>query len=591
MKKSIRLSIAFLFLVLAIGTGYSMFLRSQEELLWGYRSLWLLLFGWFFLVLLVSPRFSKLSERAQWFGWTSLSGVLLGLGSPEIIPTPFLLFVGWIPLLWVEDQISKKEEHRSHWTVFRYSYHTFAVWNIVATYWVTNSAIAAGLFAIFTNSLLMAGYFTLFHITKKKLPKLGNWAFILYWMTFEYMHLNWDLTWPWLNLGNGFAEYLSWIQWYEFTGTFGGTLWILLLNVWIYQLIKARLEQGTRVSIRSLVPILLLIIVPVTWSQWRYYSYEEDGASREMVVVQPNYEPHYVKFRTTEQEWLRNFINLTQEAITENTAYVVYPESSFGYATTNTIENYPAVRSLHQLFSNYPQTKLIAGFNAYYIFEDGEPHTKAVRTQVRRQDTVHFEVLNIALQLDSQQDSIPIYRKSKLVPGPESFPFPYILFPFKFIADKLGGTTAGVGSQPYPVPFASDQGSIGAAICYESVFGEHYAGFVRRGAQAMTIITNDGWWDNTAGHRQHLHYASLRAIETRRSIARSANTGISAFINQRGEILQPTAYDEPAAIRGEVKLNDAITFYVKWGDLLGRIAFFVSIFLILNTITRILTKR
>ena len=86
-------------------------------------------------------------------------------------------------------------------------------------------------------------------------------------------------------------------------------------------------------------------------------------------------------------------------------------------------------------------------------------------------------------------------------------------------------------------------------ICYESVYGEYSTGYIKKGAQAIFIMTNDGWWDNTAGHRQHLYFASLRAIEARRAIARSANTGISAFVNQRGDILQPTRYDEPIAIK------------------------------------------
>ena len=102
----------------------------------------------------------------------------------------------------------------------------------------------------------------------------------------------------------------------------------------------------------------------------------------------------------------------------------------------------------------------------------------------------------------------------------------------------------------------------------------------------LFIGTNDGWWDNTAGHRQHLRYARLRAIETRRSIARSANTGVSALINQRGEILQPTKYGEAAAIRGELRLNQAITFYVRWGDVVARLAMFAAIILLLNTFVR-----
>jgi apolipoprotein N-acyltransferase len=117
-------------------------------------------------------------------------------------------------------------------------------------------------------------------------------------------------------------------------------------------------------------------------------------------------------------------------------------------------------------------------------------------------------------------------------------------------------------------------------ICYESVFGEFFARFVRNGARVMFIITNDGWWGNTPGHRQHFDFASLRAIETRRSIARSANTGISAFINQRGDDLDATGYWVPAAIKGSINANREITFYVRHGDYLARMSSVLSIVLL-----------
>ena len=125
---------------------------------------------------------------------------------------------------------------------------------------------------------------------------------------------------------------------------------------------------------------------------------------------------------------------------------------------------------------------------------------------------------------------------------------------------------------------------VGPAICYESIFGEFFSRFVRNGAEVMFIITNDGWWGNTAGHRQHYDFAHLRAIETRRSIARSANTGISAFINQRGDASQETAYWVPAAIKGTLNANDKITFYVQHGDYLARFATWLGGFLLITPI-------
>ena len=154
------------------------------------------------------------------------------------------------------------------------------------------------------------------------------------------------------------------------------------------------------------------------------------------------------------------------------------------------------------------------------------------------------------------------------------------------LTPELEKQIRGVGTKTERSVLSSKSGKVAPVICYESVFGEYVTGYIKKGAQAIFIMTNDGWWDNTAGHRQHLHFASLRAIETRRAIARSANTGISAFINQRGDILQATRYDEQAAIKGTIRFNDAITFYVVWGDAIARVALFTSILLLLNTFVR-----
>jgi apolipoprotein N-acyltransferase len=104
------------------------------------------------------------------------------------------------------------------------------------------------------------------------------------------------------------------------------------------------------------------------------------------------------------------------------------------------------------------------------------------------------------------------------------------------------------------------------------------------GANFLFILTNDGWWKNTPGHRQHNSYARLRAIETRRSIARSANTGISSFINQRGEELARLGWWKRSGLRGNLNKNDRITFYVKHGDYLGRISVFLTVILLLYSV-------
>ena len=140
-----------------------------------------------------------------------------------------------------------------------------------------------------------------------------------------------------------------------------------------------------------------------------------------------------------------------------------------------------------------------------------------------------------------------------------------------------------LGTEKEAFNFELDSMQIAPVICYESIYGEYFSSYVTKGAHAAFIITNDGWWENTPGYQQHLAYGRLRAVETRRSIARSANTGISCFINQRGDVLQATKWWEEDAIVGSINLNNKETFYVRSGDWLGRLLAALSVLLLVWT--------
>lgn len=570
-----------LLLVAALTAGW-MWVRYQQEELWGRLPLIFFLSFWGGFVLWRQKKWKYRPERqARWLGLAVLSGVLLALGFPPVPLTP-LIFFGFVPLLMVEAEISALEERPCVWEVFRYSYQAFVLWNILTTWWVANTAFFAAILAIWLNSFFMTLPVVLFHLTRKRLPRFGHLPLILYWMAFEYGHLNWPLSWPWLNLGNAFAQTPSWVQWYEWTGTFGGTLWVLGVNVLAFKVFERNGFRFTGLPRREALKVALAVSLPIAVSLVRYFTYEERGRPVEVAVVQPNYEPHYEKFRANPEERRRRFERLSEQVLTPQTEYLVFPETAFGYVRTDRLDREPDVAFLSTLSYRHPNLKIVTGIGAFHIFQEGEPLSPAARQWSQGQDTLYFEVLNAAIQVWSKGDSIPLYRKSKLVPGAEFIPFRQVLFFIEPLVAHLGGSFEGHGTQPEREVFASSTGKVAPVICYESVYGDYHADYVRKGAEAIFIMTNDGWWGNTAGHKQHLRFASLRAIETRRSIARSANTGISAFINQRGDILQPTRYGEEAAIRGTIRFNDGLTFYVRHGDLLARLAAFLSALLLLN---------
>ncbi len=581
MKAGIRWSGIAASGLLSAWMGYEMHARYQADELWGYRTLLFYLGLWFFGILLLLPRLSSAPDFPKHFAWSTLAGALLGLGFPDILPFPLLIFFGFVPLLLLESKLADSPGGTRRLYVL--SYHAFLLWNILSTYWVGNSALGAGIFAIMVNSFLMTLPFMAFHLIRKRLPKLAYAGFFSFWITFEYLHHQWELTWPWLTLGNSFAEFPALVQWYEYTGVFGGTLWVLLVNYLIFKWIKSNQGFAQKTSFQ----IAAIVLLPAVVSLWMYSTYEEKGPSAEVVVIQPNYEPHYEKFTIPSSLQIDRFLELSASKTGPETDYLVFPESSIGDFETHELKEEPDVQRLLTFLDAYPNLRLVSGANAYTIFRRGEERSAFVRTTVNNWgDTLYWERSNIALQLHAGIEEVPIYKKSKLVPGPENFPYRELLFMFEPLVNKLGGTTVGVATQPERSVFTGPAGKVAPVICYESVFGEFFTGYTRKGANAAFIVTNDGWWDNTAGHRQHLYFASLRAIENRRAIARSANTGISAFINQRGDILQATRYNEATAIKGEIQLNDVITFYVRWGDLIARIAVFLSILLVLNSLSK-----
>ncbi|MEO1516692.1 MAG: apolipoprotein N-acyltransferase [Bacteroidota bacterium] len=588
MSRRIRLSMIFLGLVTTLGSAWRIWQLWEQEMLWGRWPLLFYLGAWLSLVGLRASfgANSNSVKHWRWLGLSVASGVALSLGFPPL-PTTFLMFIGFVPLLLVEREVSESASGHDRRRVLRYAYNAFFIWNVLTTYWVTNTAFIAGVVAILANGLLMCIPFLLYHQSRFAISRnLQGLAFIVYWITFEYLHMHWQLSWPWLTLGNAWSEFPSLVQWYEYSGVFGGSLWILWANLLFFRMAEQKWLEKQSIAKSALGQVAALILLPALVSLFWYASYEETGETVETVVVQPNFEPHYQKFKVAQADQLRRFLQLSEGAVTDSTYYIVYPETSFGRIDTSRMMSSSAVRGLRQFVDKYSNLHLVTGLSTHKIYKEGEPLSPAHRVvEGRDGKTVYWESYNSAHQFTSGEPKIDLYLKSRLVPGAEFFPYYDYLFFLSPIADALDGALI-LGTQEERSVFPSERASIGPIICYESIYGEYVTEYVRKGASILFIGTNDGWWDDTGGHKQHLRFASLRAIECRRSIARSANTGISALINQRGDILQPIQYGETAAIRGDLHLNTKNTFYVIWGDLIARLAIFASIILLLNTFVR-----
>ena len=504
------------------------------------------------------------------------TGVLAWLGWPASpIGQPLFLFFAWVPLFIV----AHSEKSTRHF--FGYAYWAFLLWNVGTTYWIWNATEPGAVAAWLANSLLMCVPWVAYHQFSKKLnPLFATFLLLGCWLSFEFFHLqDWGLSWPWLTLGNGLANHPEWIQWYAITGVAGGSLWIFLTNIFFFHHWHSNQQAGGKKKYHWLIVSFIIAITPLWFSF--YYStrvIETDDKQNEIVIVQPNIDPYEKISAGTEQKQLETSIQLSKNAIQEKTSLLIWPEtalySPYGYDEEK-INQTASLAPLKNLLSHYPRVSLLTGIESYKWVSSPTPYSR-----ILAEGQTQFEAYNAAVLID-QFGTHGFYHKSKLVPGVETLPW-FLRFIDQWF-EKFGGVTAGYAKQNNRQVLEEKNGiKLAPAICYESIYGDFLRQYVKKGANLITIITNDGWWKKTPGHIQHFHYARLRAIETGCWVARSANTGISGFINPKGAVVEYKGYGIAAVCAQSISLtNHSPTFYVQHGDWLFKWIVVLTIILLL----------
>lgn len=496
-----------------------------------------------------------------------------------------LVFFALVPLLFLEEKLSAANNRRlSARVLFGYVYLCFFIWNVLVTWWVVYASFGGACLAFFANSLLMTVVFTIYVSVKNTIKKdWAVWLLIPVWIAWEHVHTLWDLTWTWLTLGNVFAFTPNWVQWYEYTGTSGGTLWILASNLLVFQTIKnnttLRFFSKPVLKIASIIvlPILLSFTILITST---FKKEDKNNITFPTVVVQPNIDPYHTKFSLSYQQQFIKTLDLVRGKINAETAFLVLPET---FVTDDLDEAFigysePVNWFRDSLLHTFPQLQIITGGNTYVFYEREEDVTATARSEIHTGKK--YDMFNSAIYLYKQK--VEVYHKSKLVPGVERMPFPALLAPLESLAINMGGTMGSLGIQKNRSVFTDSTlaSAVAPVVCYESVYADYVSEYVRKGANLIFIITNDGWWEDTPGYIQHLNYARLRAIENRRQIARCANTGISCFIDEFGAVSEATGWWEEAVIEKNLKPNNDLTFFSRFGDLIAYISVFISIGLI-----------
>ena len=379
-------------------------------------------------------------------------------------------------------------------------------------------------------------------------------------------------------MGHVFGSSPKLIQWYEYSGVSGGTFWVLLVNIAIYLLIRNVYfkKETWKVQTPILIFFVLSLILPISSSLLIYYNYEEEVDPVDIVVVQPNVEAHSEKFVIPVWMQLDKMFKAAEAEVDDQTDLVVCPETAIPWPKDErTLESHEHILMVKNFIQTHDNIPWMIGADTYEIFSEWRSSASQPIS-----NGMWAENYNTALMLYGDMPMMS-YHKSKLVLGGEKLPFVDM---FPFLAEysvELGGTSGLLGVGKEPKNLIAKGVEYAPLICYESVYGDYVASFVRKGAEVLCVITNDGWWRDTPGYKQHRMFSQIRAIENRRSVARSANTGISCFIDQRGEIISELGWNEYGVLHEQINKSTYVSTFTKYGSILGRIACYLAIAMLL----------
>jgi apolipoprotein N-acyltransferase len=499
------------------------------------------------------------------------SGLLLGLpwSAPSLF---FVVFIAWGPLLLVEAEVRNNHPANSY-AIFNYAFVSFMLWNIIGTWWVMQAQLVGAILIIIANSLLQA---------------------LIFWLasrirTILQIPL---LFWPWLNLGNALATTPKLIQWYEFTGVRGGTLWIILTNFAALKVYHTYRQKGPGSIVAPGAITLMLFLIPIVVSYLIFQSFEEEGEPVNIALIQPNLDPYTEKFDPANYaRHVESFFKTADAIVDDETQYLIGPETLI---VEQIDEKNPAAstyyRDLLEFSKKYPNLNILLGVHSYQKLGDANIPPGS---RFNREENFYYEAFNTALFLPAGPAPVPqFYHKTKLVPLFERMPFvQYLGFLGKYSLE-LGGYTGTYSLRQENTTFVLPDGSVTILpiVCFESIFGPYCSRNLPKEAGFICMITNDGWWKNTPGYRHHFNFSPVRAIENRRDFVRVANTGISALINAKGMVVARTPWWEKTTLKGRIHLRRGQTFFTRHGDFLGRISLVFGGFLLLYTGIRKLKK-
>ncbi|MFA6468975.1 MAG: apolipoprotein N-acyltransferase [Bacteroidota bacterium] len=513
------------------------------------------------------------------------TAILLSLSFPPF-PLGVLACVGFVPFLIVTHSIE------SFGRYFRYAYGTFFLFTMITLYWVGGFThmkdpylMIAGVALYLWEPLVLTLPALIFFFIRKRLnTKYSTAAFPFVWITMEWLYAYGELAFPWLHIGNSQTYQLEKIQFADVTGVYGISFWVLVINVIIYYLVK-EIQANARSKKRYLLfvtAILVIYIAPNFYHGSNSMSDPPSGKSITIGILQPNIDP-WTKWEganTFSSRWsqVQHFLELIGKHINDSVDVVVLPESAI-------LLNLPSQFQQMQEFRKIIDSLNVSVISGYVSVKYYEPENAPPTSSTFKGTNIRYDSFNSIMFVEPHNEKVQTYSKMRLVPFAERIPYadkvPFLIEPLRW---GVGISNWGLSHDSTVFESFVLNAKFLAMVCYESIFPEFVSSFVDKGAEFLVFTTNDSWWGNTSGARQHNQFAVLRAVENRRWVVRCANGGISSFIDPFGNMYDMTNMYTEAYIQHSIQPMKTKSFYSTHGDWFARICSSITAIIFLFSI-------
>ncbi|WP_157452526.1 apolipoprotein N-acyltransferase [Chloroherpeton thalassium] len=511
-----------------------------------------------------------------------LSGLLLGISFPSYpgIHLELLAWFGLVPLL-----LQLKELH-SFREAFRQAYISMFLFVLASVWWISLSTVFGAVLTYFAQTFFMTVPVLVFFFLKERLGwKTALWALPFIWTAWEWLYLDMDISFGWLTLGNSQANLFWLVQYVDLFGTWAISFWLILFNVLLVMALeKWESDWKSAGFLKDAAKIGgAMLLLPLVYSAAIFLQADENSAERKVRVsiIQPNIDP-FAKWETmTRHEILTRHLEMSDSVVAEQKPdMLVWPETTIPYFIL--LPN--ATRYREKLFSAVKKwsTPVLTGFSDAVFYADSTLRKPGAKYDRRKKQ--YYDTFNSAMLVRPDTNWPEVFHKIQLVPFAERVPYmEYVPF-LSFATVELAGISSwGQGDEMKVFSFqtsAGDSVRVSCLICYESIYPGFTAEYAARGAEFLTVITNDGWFSKSYGPYQHAAFARLRSIETRRAMARCANTGISFFIDKYGRTYGEIPWWEALSTTEPLALSSEKSFYVRHIDLFPKLCSAMTILIL-----------